>query len=395
MSQPLVTNCVKAMSSCLDRIYSRMGILPVGVVFAWVICPANLATAAVEYSVTDLGNFQCTAANNRGQVVGYSQAFPGGLGPNNDNYLSDNGKLIDLTRTFGVPGFPYGIGDGGQILGSCPITGDTSGVFHAFVFSGGKLTDLGSLGGNSIAGKINAAGQMIGTSNVSALDASFHAVIYTGGKVIDLGTLGGPQSFAYGINDSGQVVGSADTKSGHAHPFLYQNGQLTDLAPLGLGGFAADINNKGQIAIGEVVGKATGSGAEPATYSLIDLFVYQNGTMTDLGRLGDQTEPTFINSSGEIVGTYGFGATGSGRPFVYRDGRFQDLNSLIGSSQIRLYEPVGLNDAGQIVIRAQIDSFPVSRSDTVLLTPIPEPAAIWLLLPMAALARHRRSATCR
>ncbi len=40
--------------------------------------------------------------------------------------------------------------------------------------------------------------------------------------VTDLGTFGGSMSHAMGVNDSGQVVGSANIAGdGHADPFLY------------------------------------------------------------------------------------------------------------------------------------------------------------------------------
>ncbi len=49
----------------------------------------------------------------------------------------------------------------------------------------------------------------------------------------DLGTLGGSDSYAYGINDSGQIVGGSYTSSGDYHAFLYANGAMADLGTLG------------------------------------------------------------------------------------------------------------------------------------------------------------------
>lgn len=60
---------------------------------------------------------------------------------------------------------------------------------------------------------------------------SAHAELY---RLTDLGTLGGSSSSAFGINDTGQVVGSSAI-AGDAvqHAFLYSNGSMADLGTLG------------------------------------------------------------------------------------------------------------------------------------------------------------------
>jgi probable HAF family extracellular repeat protein len=65
-----------------------------------------------------------------------------------------------------------------------------------------------------------------------ASDAATHAFLWSGGTMTDLRTLGGSRSVVFGINDTGQVVGYAYTASGAQHPFLYSGGQMLDLNTL-------------------------------------------------------------------------------------------------------------------------------------------------------------------
>jgi probable HAF family extracellular repeat protein len=49
----------------------------------------------------------------------------------------------------------------------------------------------------------------------------------------DLGTLGGTTSYAFGVNNSNQVVGSAQIASDASyHAFLYTAGKMVDLNSL-------------------------------------------------------------------------------------------------------------------------------------------------------------------
>jgi len=121
-------------------------------------------------------------------------------------------------------------------------------VNQAFLYSGGTMIPLGFLpgGNNSVAYGINDSGQVVGTSDSRAF-------LYNGGNLIALGLLpGGNQSFAYGINNSGEVVGQANTSNGN-QAFLYSDGSIVNLntlidSSLGwnlLG--ARAINDSGQI----------------------------------------------------------------------------------------------------------------------------------------------------
>ncbi|HEX8202689.1 MAG TPA: PEP-CTERM sorting domain-containing protein, partial [Isosphaeraceae bacterium] len=133
------------------------------------------------------------------------------------------------------------------------------GDFHAFLWAGGAMQDLGTLGGAaSQARAINAAGQVVGWSH-RADGTSPHAFLSRAGVMIDLGTLPGfSGSWANGINARGQIVGFAgvvDDRLGTftQRAFLVEDGVMTDLNALippdtGWTLAAADaINDAGQI----------------------------------------------------------------------------------------------------------------------------------------------------
>jgi len=83
-----------------------------------------------------------------------------------------------------------------------------SGYSHAFLYSGGAMSDLGVLSGGktSEAYSINESGQVAGTSNNTS--GNWRAFVYSGGAMTDLGTFGGSMATAYAINDAGDVVGA-------------------------------------------------------------------------------------------------------------------------------------------------------------------------------------------
>ena len=74
-----------------------------------------------------------------------------------------------------------------------------------------------------------------------------------GATTVDLGTLGGQNSYGFGINASGQVVGGSDVVDNGQRAFLYSDGTMYDLNLLvtGLAGTpltnATAINDSGQI----------------------------------------------------------------------------------------------------------------------------------------------------
>ena len=214
------------------------------------------------------------------------------------------------------------------------------------------MTDLGTLGGSSQANGINASGQVVGWAETAR--GARHAFLYTGSTMTDLGTLGGTISEASGINASGQVVGwSFTTGNASRHAFLYTGSTMTDLGTItGPITEANDINDSGQI-VGDSGGHA---------------FLYSGSTMTDLG---DNSAALGINASGQIVGYSG------GHAFLYSGSTMTDLNTLIDpASGWWLDIAYDINTLGQIVGSGRING----TTHAFLLTPIPEPSTLALLL---------------
>lgn len=166
--------------------------------------------------MTDLGAFANhavapTAINNSGEVVGNSQ---GNYGPAAVIY-KDGGWTNILGPGFSYYSYAYGINSSRQTLIRVvhPATGVEGRYLHS---DDGVLTGLG------YATALNESGQVVGSSDG-------HAFLYSGGAISDLGTLGGNNSIAYAISDNGQIVGLSDTSNGTTRAFIYSEGIVRDL----------------------------------------------------------------------------------------------------------------------------------------------------------------------
>jgi probable HAF family extracellular repeat protein len=169
----------------------------------------------------------------------------------------------------------------GQVTGRASTADPTAGEFHAFLWDGTTLRDLGTLGGESSLGlAINAAGQVTGQANTA--EGAFHAFLWDGTTMLDLGTLGGESSDGRDLNESSQVTGSADTADGASHAFLWDGTTMLDLGTLG-GTFSQGVAIN---ALGQVIGVASTSngGLRP--------FLSDGGaTLQDLDALIDPADP--------------------------------------------------------------------------------------------------------
>ncbi len=146
-------------------------------------------------------------------------------------------------------------------------------------------------------------------------------------------------SYATGINNQGQVVGRSGGYTAN-HVFLYQNGTMQDLGTLGSAIYPYSINNSGQIA-----GYYITMRSSPLDIPTYRAFVDRNGVMQDLGSLDGQRSAAYAaNDSGQIVGS----SSNGGRldsACIYQNGSIEALPPLDRTESAAF----GINSTEQIV----------------------------------------------
>jgi probable HAF family extracellular repeat protein len=204
------------------------------------------------------GNGGASQINNSGMIAGGVDGKPDCAPgtPHPRPVLWEDGELHELPLLAGtLYGGPNAINEKGQAVGVL-VSDCAASVASAALWEHESVTYLGSLGGkaNDEAVSINNEGQVVGFSSLPG-DAVFHAFFWSKADGMkDLGTLPGDVfSFAAGINGESQIVGTSFDTNGNPHPFLEQNGLMTDLntlipasSPWNLL-FAFDINDRGEI----------------------------------------------------------------------------------------------------------------------------------------------------
>lgn len=351
------------------------------------------AALAKTYRVTEIAPLpgfsvtQGNAINAKGQVTGRM------VGWNEANHTSvihgfswKNGTSVDLGVALSFVGTTgYGLNDAGLIVGELETPTPKPKLFpdgvhssapawDGFQTSSGRVTPLPLLAGfrESRAVAINNQGQIAGTAFNHDNDYG-HGFLYSKGRLTSLGTLAALKghrhlgSMASGINQSGQIVGTATASGGFDiifRAFLYDKGTMHDLGSLP--GYAdsagAAINDRGQ-----VTGAAEEDG--PSFFGLRRAFLWQGGAMKDLGTLPGfrNSFGTALNSRGEVVGCaeslaplqyffqshLSFSDPPTEPPrhaFLYKAGRMADLNDLIDARSGWVLEIAsGINDKEQIV----------------------------------------------
>jgi probable HAF family extracellular repeat protein len=192
------------------------------------------ATEWVGPTIKDLGVLGgysesfASKINNAGTIVGYSSsAGPGGQRATEWTATG----MTDLGTLGGTASAAFGINALGQVVGTAQIAGQVgySGMTAA-IWNGINATALGALDGQNVtstAYSINVKGEAVGYTQTGS--NTFVATVWRGdGSAFNLNSLvinpppGVALEYAYGINDSGQIVayGASNINSDYNTAYL-------------------------------------------------------------------------------------------------------------------------------------------------------------------------------
>lgn len=385
------------MGEEMTRHRSVNGIRCASALMACAILTTQAAALPLTYIITDLGaDSTGVSINAGGQVTGSVGFINSEDEPVSHTFLwtpttpnGVSGSMIDLSAQ-DENSSGNSVNTSGQVAGNVYTT---DGFFHGFLHSD-TMNDLGTLGGSqSFALGINTSGQVVGNSDQNG-DALVRATLWTPtvpnggtGTLHDLGALNGGYSYAHAINDGGQVTGTSDNLANTATAaFLWtpttpngDTGAMVELPSLG-GSFNVGkaINEQGQV---------TGISATTED-DYLNAFLWtpttpngDTGTIINLETVNGEPFGSFfsagndINAGSDVVG-YSHKPTGVEFAFLYTEASgMVELNTLIEPLLgWNLIEARGINDVGQITGYGQIDG----EFHAFLLTPIPEPSTLVL-----------------
>jgi probable HAF family extracellular repeat protein len=239
-------------------------------------------------------------------------------------------KVKDLGTLGGDISFGAAITHGKLVVGSSTDTTADPPSYRAFLYRAGVMTNLGALwdGGDSFAIGVNASGQACGYATWT--DYLGHAVIYANGGIEDIAAAR-PDflvSEANGINSAGHLAGMEyGAKDYQPHAFFYVDGRFTifDAPSSGNG-----LNDRDQM-VGQVDSIAT---------------IFDHGRTMALGSLGGgYSEGNAINDAGEATGWSLMADGVSYHAFVRRRGALHDLGTLGGPQA----QGMAINGLGVVV----------------------------------------------
>ncbi len=329
--------------------------------FTALALPACEPTSVIEDLGSLGGSSMGLGINAAGNVTGGSflpNTDPHSAGMHAFRYVDGLGMIDVGALPTGNISEGQGIGSGGRIVGGS-LQGVDDSVSHAFVASATLvLTDIGTLGGDfSYAWDINDNGQVTGEAAIQTGD--IHAFLWTSaGGMHDLGTLGGNRSVGRAINASGQVAGENRIGSSGAVTRAFRFTQGVGMVSLGTLAGGTSSSGHGINDSGQVVGESDNGPILTSSFLLkgaslfgTHAFLWTEGAgMRDLGHLGGGSSTALaINNNAMVVGT-STSIGGTSRAFRWTEAEGMiDINTLLPrSSGWVLLAAYDVNDRGQI-----------------------------------------------
>ena len=343
-----------------------------------IVTPVHVRYRAVDVTLPGATVYSVDCVNNRGDILGAATFPDRGMA----RFLLKDGRVTILSGDASLyPGHcdepfrPSAMSEAGAIVGAW-IDGYNS---HTVFYDGRNPVAIDNTDfPGSYPFAINHNNEIVGIVQLHKWDEgpnnNVHAARYVTGRHWqslfldgphwqDLGTLGGSRSYAFGINDSGAVVGMSDVQPGNfptTHAFLDQDGKMTDLTP-GHDVYASRataINRKGDVA-GQIYREG-----ERGTMAAL----YRSGKWESLGTLPGYVSSyaTGINANDTVIGTC---STRISRWDDYRPSRhctfvsvnhhMYDPSDLLDRTaddrDLKIYDLHNLNDHGVIAATAVRD----------------------------------------
>lgn len=220
---------------------------------------------------------------------------------------------------------PSGINNLGQVSGWITSRGSPS----AALYDGSRLNSLGAPPGGSYAYGLNDAGEVVGAYRNS------QAFRYAQNQFSAIGAAGGT---AYAVNNASQIVGTMDV-AGTRHAFLYAGDKLIDLA-------AGHGAGAGSIAYGVSEGGKVVGAKWDSEFAEWHAFIYADGVTTDLsGAVPGFSRALAANDRGEVIVNVDNGGPGNRATYLYVNG----VATHLGDLGLTETSAADINSAGFVV----------------------------------------------
>jgi probable HAF family extracellular repeat protein len=223
-----------------------------------------------------------------------------------------------------LPLIAMALNEAGQVAGTVSDAG--AGGSRPALWADGRIVWTGPLSARILSLVLNDSGHVAGTWARRGGDR-LRGFFWRNGQLVEIAP---PDTAAdlhvTGVNNRGQVVGSWARGETGGSAFLWQGGSLVDLGRLGGEGARADgINDRGQVVV-----TISSPGGDPLQSRVVLL---ENGSRTEVA----SGEAVSINRRGDVVGRQGSSA------FLWRDGK---LTILAASRHAQFYLS-GMNAQGE------------------------------------------------